>query len=316
MDDHESHTELRRREQALFARCGVATSERWLELREPSMRARVLEVGHGLPTLHVHGGGGLGALWAPLAGALPSRRHLLVDRPGCGLSDLVPLRGVDLRAHAVSFLASVLDGLEIDRVDIVASSMGGLWSLWLAIDRPERVRSLALIGAPAFTGGTSAPLPLRLLGRAVIGPAMLRMEKPSPSQVRTLWKRMGHDASELDATIHDVMLAAQRVPTYARAWHELLARATTLSGPAADCVLHDRELASVGCPSCVVWGSADPFGDHAAARRIAEALPDATLALAGRGHLPWLDDPSGCAAAVASLWEKAHAEASSRAASV
>lgn len=291
---------LRAAEKRMFTSHGLAHREHVLRLREPAMSARVLESGdeRAPPVLFVHGGGAFGALWAPLAAALPGRRHVMPDRPGFGLSELVPLDGVDFRKHAVSFLASTMDALGLGTVDVVGNSMGGLWSLWLALDRPERVRSLSLLGAPAMTGGGSAPMPMRLLGKPVIGALMMKLEPPSPKQVRVLWQRMGHDPDALPAVIHDAMLAAERVPTYAPAWRALLGRVLTLRGPAPDVALADAELARLRMPVRYVWGERDTFGDPALAQRVARATNDAPLTVAGRGHLPWLDDAAACAHAI------------------
>src|SRR5258708_12323345 len=97
---------------------------------------------------------------------------IALDRPGCGLSDGFDYSSVDdIRGHAVTFLGAVLDALGLDRARIVANSMGGLWSLWLALDRPERVSSLALLGCPALAAGTSAPAALRIMSPRGLGPA-------------------------------------------------------------------------------------------------------------------------------------------------
>src|SRR5258708_19627400 len=97
---------------------------------------------------------------------------IALDRPGCGLSDGFDYSSVDdIRGHAVTFLGAVLDALGLDRARIVANSMGGLWSLWLALDRPERVSSLALLGCPALAAVTSAPAALRIISPLGLGPA-------------------------------------------------------------------------------------------------------------------------------------------------
>ena len=46
-----------------------------------------------------------------------------------------------------------------------------------------------------------------------------------------------------------------------------------------------------------MWGDRDPFGDQDAARRFA-ATVNARLVFAGRGHLPWLDEPQQIAALI------------------
>jgi pimeloyl-ACP methyl ester carboxylesterase len=291
-------------EQRLLQRHGLQIREHTLALSRPAVSARVASAGDGPPTLYVHGGGGFGGLWAPLLGRLGGRRHLVPDRPGFVLTPWVDLEGESLRAQAVGFLRGVLDGLQVDRADVVANSMGGLWSLWLALDAPERVRSLALLGAPALTGGGSAPLPMRLLGVPGVGRAMMALEPPSARQVRTLWRRMGTDPDRLDPTMLDAMLAAQRVPGYGRAWRGLLHRVCSAGGPRRDCTLTLEELAAVRCPSLVVWGRTDPFGDTAMGERIAASLRAPFVAVDG-GHLPWLDGTDACAGAVAGFLKAA-----------
>ncbi len=280
---------FRASEERLHDAHGLSVKERELFLSRPKMRARVLESGTGPATLHVHGGGGFASSMVPLAAALPQRTHFLVDRPGFGLSDYVAI-GPSLRAHAVDFLVSVLDALALDTVDIIANSMGALWSLWLALDHPKRVKSLALVGAPALVGGGSAPVPMRLLGKPLLGALMMWLESPSPKQVRTLWRRMGHDPDALAPAILDATLTAQMLPAYGRAWRELLGVALDLKGAASDVAFADEDLARLACPVTYVWGKLDPFGDAKFGEEVAKKTPGARFSVAGVGHLPWLDD--------------------------
>ena len=59
----------------------------------------------------------------------------------------------ELRAHAVSFIESVLDGLGLERPAFIANSLGSLWALWLASDRPRRVGAMAHVGCPCSHPG-------------------------------------------------------------------------------------------------------------------------------------------------------------------
>ena len=105
-------------ERRLFEVYGLEAESRLLELRDPQMRARVMETGEGAPVVLVHGGGGVGATWAPLMAKMSGARLVVVDRPGFGLSDGFDYRGVDLRRHAVAFLESLLDALGIERAGV------------------------------------------------------------------------------------------------------------------------------------------------------------------------------------------------------
>ena len=85
---------------------------------------------------------------------------LAVDRPGHGLADPFDYRGVDLLDHGRTFLRDIVDALEFPTVDVVANSIGALWSVVFAIDAPKRVSRLALVGAPF---GTMRRPPLLML---------------------------------------------------------------------------------------------------------------------------------------------------------
>ena len=78
---------------------------------------------------------------AALAGRLPGHRLLLIDLPGHGLSPPYLWQGAPVREQAVNVIAGVLDGLGIDQVTLVGNSLGGLFSLWFALDRPYAGRS-------------------------------------------------------------------------------------------------------------------------------------------------------------------------------
>ena len=68
-------------------------------------------------------------------GELKGRRLIATNRPGGGLSDAVDHRRIDLRRFAVQVISAVMDAFDLAAVDIVANSMGGLWALWLALER-------------------------------------------------------------------------------------------------------------------------------------------------------------------------------------
>ena len=116
-------------ETRVFTRYGVTFTSRFVRLREPRLRVRVLEFGEGAPVLLIGGDGAVAAAWAPLAAQMDSCRVILLDRPGFGLSDAFDYRGCDLRRHGVELIGSLLDALELESVSLVGSSGGGQWSL-------------------------------------------------------------------------------------------------------------------------------------------------------------------------------------------
>lgn len=301
-------------ERRFFARERIAPQERYLTLDRPRVRARLLEVGVGEPVLLVHGGGGSAAQWAPLLARIDGRRLLAVDRPGCGLSSDFDNRGVDLRAHAIDFLAGVLDALGIESADLVANSMGATWSVWLAVDRPDRVRSLALLGCPALIAGSSAPFPYRLLGVPGLNRLLYAMERPSDAHGRKTFARIGHDPNSLPEELTTLQGRTEALPTYRTHWLSLLENVFPWARQAYTLTLED--LAGVRQPVRFVWGDRDPFGPPTAGEAACRVMTDAQLTAMPAGHLPWVDEPDRCAAVVQGLIDHAsasHANTSERA---
>jgi pimeloyl-ACP methyl ester carboxylesterase len=273
---------------AVLDHSGVDAESRYVEVPSIEGRAHVLVAGEGPPILMLNGIGTPAAMWAPLMAHLDGRALHAVDLPAYGLTDAPRLAASDLRAHAVRFLESVLDGLELERPAFVSNSLGSLWTMWLAMDRPGRVGAMAHVGCPALAPGTSAPLPMRMLATRFVGRLLMRLQPPSLRQVEQL-SRMVHQ-SPLPPGIADAILATERMPAFERTFRSNLSALLRLRGARPQSALTESELSAVGQPILLVFGSDDPMGSERAGRRLAAALPDAELRIAAGGHCPWLDD--------------------------
>jgi pimeloyl-ACP methyl ester carboxylesterase len=301
----EAIDQFERAEHALLGRFGVATEARRLVLNGSELGVRVLESGAGDPVVFVHGGGAFAAEWAPLLAELAGHRCLAVDRPGCGGSDPFDYTDVDLRRHAVAFLDGLLDALSLERAAFVGQSMGALWSLWLALERPERVSSLALLGAPALILGSSAPLPLRLLGVRGLNRLLLRLDRPSPKQAHGILEKLfGAKAVErMTPEFVETVYRAQLVPGAELAWRTLLERVVRARGGRLS--LGEGELRRIEAPALFVWGSDDAFAGPEYGRRACELIPRATLEVVAGGHGPWWDEPKLCGELVSAFLSRA-----------
>lgn len=293
-DDRVLFRELRRR---AFARRGFDARE--LFVRDPQgRRTAVLDHGTGDATVLVHGGVGVTAEWAPIAARLPGR-IVIPDRPGFGLSDPRDVRTRGLRSEAASWLAELVDGLGLDRVDLVGSSMGGFVAIAFAVAHPQRVRRLVLTGA----AGGLFPDPglfLRLWGSPVIGAVISRL---MPRDIEAVRRRaIGGYVVHPDRVPEDLLavaLAAMRLPGWSSANRELLRSVTGIRGWRSDERL-DEELVSSGVHTTFIVGDRDRLTTPAAMQALAARMPEAAVTvIPDAGHIPHLDHPDEVAAAVA-----------------
>jgi pimeloyl-ACP methyl ester carboxylesterase len=257
--------------------------------------AHVLVSGNGPPVLMVIGGGPPAALWVPLMAELEGFTLFVADLPGFGLSDPMPYTTPTLRPAGVAFLQQLLDALELGAPPVVAQSMGALWSVSLALDEPERVPCLSLVGCPALIEGTSAPPLLRLTSVPWLRRLLLRLERPSPAAVGRFTRMAGEDLTHLPQ-MREVLLEHMRLPNPGPALLTMHHAALTPRGSRPQVALTAAQLSRLTQPVQLIWGRDDPFGSVEAGTRAAEHIPDARLHVVPGGHGPWLDDPTAVAA--------------------
>lgn len=95
------------------------------------------------PILLIHGWGGSGSYWRPMAEALAETVTVYVpDLPGTGRSQ--PVSSPQNMYDQVDSLQKLLDGFGLDKVQIVGHSMGSAMTLLLADARPQQVERLVL----------------------------------------------------------------------------------------------------------------------------------------------------------------------------
>lgn len=109
------------------------------------MTCHVEIVGQGKPLVMLHGWGMHSGVWQPLVKKLSQHYMLyLIDLPGMGNS-----RPIDpCHVHSVAEeVAEVIPGVS----DILGWSMGGLIAQQIALNQPDRIRRLVLVGSsPRF----------------------------------------------------------------------------------------------------------------------------------------------------------------------
>lgn len=297
LDDHDPRvTAAEAAEKKLYDFYGISYTIGHIVLPQYGIKVRITTTGEGAPVVIVPGNTGDGFPFVPLLPHLPGRRAIILNRPGGGLSEGMDHTTVDFHDFAVGTLTTVFDALGLDRAPIIAHSIGGHWSQWFAIARPERVTALALLGVPGNVLTTCPTLLLRLttipgLGK-LIGP--LTVPKAPRTALNSL-KILGHSAESIarqPAVLAECYYRFPQLPHYLTSTLSLMTSVNRLRGSKPRYRITAQQLVTIAQPVLHLWGTHDPFGSVETGRKIASLVPHSEFhTLAGGGHLPWLDNP-------------------------
>jgi pimeloyl-ACP methyl ester carboxylesterase len=202
---------------------------------------------------------------------------VLPDLKGHGLSDKPGAPGEYTLARVADHAVEVMDAVGVERGALVGHSMGGAIAAAVALRHPERVSRLALL-APVGFGAVSllrmaqllTPRPVtpflpRLVTRSLIG-AVLRLAHGS----------LGRRPSRSDV---DEYFAPTRFPEFVWAMRQLLHEFQWAPGERA-------ELARLGLPTLVMFGTRDRLVYHPSVEAMVRVLPNVELdVVEGAGHV-------------------------------
>jgi pimeloyl-ACP methyl ester carboxylesterase len=231
------------------------------------------------PLLLIHGSGAAAGCWSLMIPALAVHHHVIrVDLPGCGQSRTAPSYAVPDQASRV---AALLDDLGLRRVIVAGHSSGGYVATALAEQRPELVRSLALIDSgPSL----DALLPRPLLLRALLGPPLGPLVWSARSDA---WIRAGIRTTAVrPVTLPEDLIAGVRAITYRTMRKVMRANTAYLREQTVP-----ERLADLDVPVLVIFGGAEPRYDPASVHQY-DVVPKARIeVLPGVGHIPILEAP-------------------------
>ena len=183
----------RESERRLWQSLGVTPTEQRIHLPRIGVNIRVQEVGQGPVIVFVHGGSNSGTSWAPLAARLGEFRCVLLDRPGCGLSDPLDARFDDVEAlgkFAEAMIVDVLDAMQIGKAHLVSTSFGGYMALRTAAAHPERIVRMVELGWTIGAPTAGFPLIMRITGVPALAWLMTAVP-PNKRMVRMMFRSIG-----------------------------------------------------------------------------------------------------------------------------
>ena len=292
-------------EARLWRSVGVTPTERFVELRSGG-NVRVQEIGSGPSVLFVHGVSVAGSTWCGLAAALSDFHCILLDRPGCGLSDPNPTGQLTnlsaVLASADDLIRNVLDALEIGRANIAATSYGGLFALRGAAAHPDRVDRLVEYSWPM--GAPMSRIAMSMRMAALPGMQALPAKLPvTPRVVKAMLSGVGLKRAIRTGTFTDEMVdwtvsVMRDTDTLANDMRASPTLVTPIRGLNRDVLLSDETLAKVESPALFLWGDEDTNGGEDVAREFVPRFPNAHLEMIREaGHAPWIDELDLCVSA-------------------
>ncbi|MGW3126503.1 alpha/beta fold hydrolase [Streptomyces sp. NPDC001123] len=242
----------------------------------------VAETGDGPAVLLLHGGGpgasGVSNYSRNIAELAKEHRVIVPDLPGYGRSTK-GIDGTDPFGYLADHIRGVLDRLGLDKAHLVGNSYGGACALRLALDTPDRVDRMVLMGPGGI--GTTRALPTPGLNSLLTyysgdGPSRLKLEK----FIRT---HLVFNAAEVPASVIDSRYQDSIDPEVVA--NPPLTRPKSLGTVWKMDFTRDRRLARLPVPTLVLWGAADKVNRPSGGRMLADRMPNCDLyEVANTGH--------------------------------
>lgn len=245
----------------------------------------VTEAGEGEPVVLLHGGGpgasGVSNYARNIDALAENFRVIVPDMPGYGQST----KGIDPSdpfGDLALFVGGLLDALDIRRAHLVGNSYGGAAALRCALDRPDRVNRLVLMGPGGI--GTSKSLPTAGLTSLLNyytgeGPTRKKLE-------RFIRQYLVFDGSSVPAEVIDLRYASSIDP-------EVVAD-PPLRRPSGKGVLktlkrmdllRHKRISRIQTPTLVLWGKQDLVNRPEGGAKLVAAMQRCDMYVAAQtGH--------------------------------
>ena len=244
-----------------------------------------IDMGEGEPIVMVHGYGDSTYCWHENARSLLDAgfRVVLVDQPGLGRSGTPPEPYVYSIENQASAILSLLDRLEIERFDLVGSSMGGGISLLIGLNHPDRIRKIIVVD-PACYRST-----IHGFQRLLTVPGV----RPVASALKGRWlirhelRSVYFDKEKVDDVLVDEYCRAMNKSGFI----EVLASLTQEYFSAVFLGMAAR-YGRMEPPVLIVWGELDTWVPLVDGERLHDRIPASQFEVIEKsGHLPHQERP-------------------------
>lgn len=246
------------------------------------------------PMILIHGLGDEADTWRYLFEPLAKEFHVFaVDLPGFGRSDKP-----DLDYTPQFFLSTINDFFEamsMNKVILMGSSLGAILSQGFALQYPEKVSGLILLGGALIQNEASLDLSMKLMRIPILGEWLYTRLRKDPEAAFNSLRNVYHDLDSMSKEDREFLF--QRVNK--RVWSDGQKRAyfSTLRNLTGWVKQSQKglaeQLARINIPTLVIRGEYDQLFSAENAEGVVEAQSNAALVhIQGAGHLPQQEAPS------------------------
>lgn len=183
----------------------------------------------------------------------------------------------------VEHVINYMDAMGIEKAHLAGESLGGWTAAILALNHPERVRSLQLIAA----GGTKAnPAIMERLIKSTTAAVM----EDDIDLTRKRLQLLMHDAKDATEELVETRYAIYHQPAFQKNLHNLLCLQNMEIRQRN--MMREEQLNKITTPTLVIWGRNNPFGEVPEANKMQQAIAGARLELFDEcGHWPQHERP-------------------------
>ena len=223
-----------------------------------------------LSVILIHGAGGTHLHWPAQIRRLPGYRMYTIDLPGHGKSNGRGSQTIDDYCQSI---LRWMEEIQILRAVIIGHSMGGAIAITMALNYPEHVVALGLVGsgsrlrvAPVILDNASSPTTFPIAIKAIMERAFSHHTDPRLRE-----------------------LAAQKMET---------TRSSVLHGDFQACNAFDRmdSIRKIRFPTLVICGQDDQLTPVRYSQYLADQIPKAQLRIFPEaGHMVMLEKPNAVA---------------------
>ncbi len=252
-------------------------------LEVAGIKTHLVRAGRGQPVLLLHGLGASSYSWRFALPELARRYEVFApDLPGFGRTDK-PWDFDYSVAGLHDWVGAFMDRVGVEKARFAGNSMGGVITLWTAMDSGHRVERMALLGTPAYP--ENRPKLLWPLSWPVIGPIYEWL-------LGDLTLRYMAHATFVDRTkVTAELLAEYGAPLKTAAGRRAVAEFIRRAIP-PDWEKRVASYPTLPHRTLVLVGDSDTMVDRRGAHRLSQDLPRARFEYLERcGHAPQEDAP-------------------------